>query len=51
MTFITVKKGLTKESGIRAAIKKIEENTDTPFRYRGAFYSRRSGQVSFVEVK
>lgn len=51
MTFITVDKGLTKENGIKAAIKKIEENpANKPFRYTGAFYSQHTGQVAFVEV-
>jgi len=52
MTFITVRKGLTREDGIRAAIKKIEENSiNKPFRYSGVLYSATLGQVTFTGVQ
>ena len=53
MTFITVEKGLSKEAGLRSALKKIEAEAypGKKFRFTGAMYVRRTGQTVFIEAK
>ena len=50
MTFVTIEKWLTKQEGIKRALKKIEEDsTFENFKFSGALYNPRSGKVIFLE--